>query len=577
MTPSIKAAGKLTSTGDTVEICLKPPDKRPESASIIRRFRATFRPDVGVSRVFYGKTYDPQLKWAAEMRHGVNTHPSLTSGELVHPRPKTVFQQKIIDRKESAYASHVRAPLGVSYDQSPGLPNNLDTVKHTFGIPSNKDLPAGEIINPNKTYAEVEQESEVGHDMYVFSHKDYHTGEHVNRSYYVPQYNSSAKFGKPTPHENDGRKTWQSMKWACETDKDVAAHIISKRLDDFREKTQSQIGQGLDPIKDTLNVGPDHTFGLLIKPDEYGAGDLVHNRVPGKYLRGRDWQRGLVAAMRQQLKKFNYQHFADLIHSFQFYDKEGKGKIDIEDLRMACEKFDLPVDTWLLEQVIDYCDVDRDGKIDYIEFSNFLNWKDRLPQGFAFVSGKPVLEEAPKDVIGKYKLNLSGVGDSKPLSPKGVEETPRRLQKQIDHAIGQHHTSAGMINAVVGPDGIDTRFFRTYGIPSIRADLPAPRLRRLNDMLNYGDESSAYGLTNPSIYSQHGVYEKELLIPRTSEELKEIFGSMNVHMTGDIFETLYKEIASQHPKGHVSVEAFRNALDEFVTAQIVNDVHPLSV
>lgn len=52
---------------------------------------------------------------------------------------------------------------------------------------------------------------------------------------------------------------------------------------------------------------------------------------------------------------------------------------------------------------------------------------------------------------------------------------------------------------------------------------------------------------------------------------------MNVHMTGDIFETLYKEIASQHPKGHVSVEAFRNALDEFVTAQIVNDVHPLSV
>lgn len=62
--------------------------------------------------------------------------------------------------------------------------------------------------------------------------------------------------------------------------------------------------------------------------------------------------------------------------------------------------------------------------------------------------------------------------------------------------------------------------FRTYGIPSIRADLPAPRLRRLNDMLNYGDESSAYGLTNPSIYSQHGVYEKELLIPRTSEEVR---------------------------------------------------------
>lgn len=76
-----------------------------------------------------------------------------------------------------------------------------------------------------------------------------------------------------------------------------------------------------------------------------------------------------------------------------YFLQEGKGKIDIEDLRMACEKFGLPVDTWLLEQVIDYYDVDRDGKIDYIEFSNFLNWKDRLPQGFAFVSGNQTLSK----------------------------------------------------------------------------------------------------------------------------------------------------------------------------------------
>ena len=77
----------------------------------------------------------------------------------------------------------------------------------------------------------------------------------------------------------------------------------------------------LHSIKDTLNVGPDHVFGIQLKPDEYGAGDLLHNRVPGTYLRGRDQQRGLVAAMRQHLKKLNYHSFPDLIQAFRFYDK----------------------------------------------------------------------------------------------------------------------------------------------------------------------------------------------------------------------------------------------------------------
>ena len=39
----------------------------------------------------------------------------------------------------------------------------------------------------------------------------------------------------------------------------------------------------LNRIKDTMNVGADHTFGIMIKPDVYGVGDLMHNRAPGRY------------------------------------------------------------------------------------------------------------------------------------------------------------------------------------------------------------------------------------------------------------------------------------------------------
>ncbi|KAL8617479.1 hypothetical protein ACOMHN_048117 [Nucella lapillus] len=574
--PAVRAAGKLTASGDTAAGCLKPKQERPDSPEIIRRFRGTFRPDAGKKTVFYGKTYDPHLKWAEEMRHGVNTHPSFTAGEIVGPQPKTLYQQKIVDRKEKHYASHVRAPLGVSHNQTPGLPKGLNRVHFTFGIPTELDAGAGGLINPNKTYAQVEDESAEAHDKYVFSHKDYYMSEKVNRSYTNPEFSPNNRFGKPTPHDVSGKMVRNTLKWTYETEKDKAAKIVSKRVDDFREKTQPQLGQVHDPIKDTLNVGPDHIFGILLKPDEYGAGDLLHSRIPGTYLRGRDQQRGLVAAMRQQLKKLNYHTFPDLIRAFRFYDKEGKGKVDIEDLREACRKFALPVDVWLLEQVFDYCDADRDGQINYLEFANFLNWKEKLPSGFADIPYMEQTKEPATDLKTGERTELVQQGDLKQRTPQSAECTPRRLQKQIDRSIGNHHTSASMINAVVGPVGIDSRNYRTYGVPTIRSDLAPPRVRRIDDRQNYGDESNAYGLTNPSIYSQRGVYEKDLLIPRSLDEIREIFCSVGVQMTGETLETIYRQVAAEHPKGHVSVEAFRHAFDEIQAGLVATMEHPMA-
>ena len=36
---------------------------------------------------------------------------------------------------------------------------------------------------------------------------------------------------------------------------------------------------------------------------------------------------------------------------------------------------------------------------------------------------------------------------------------------------------------------------------------------------NYGDESGAYGLMYPSIYSNSGVYEDDFFAPRSPEEV----------------------------------------------------------
>ena len=68
--------------------------------------------------------------------------------------------------------------------------------------------------------------------------------------------------------------------------------------------------------------------------------------------------------------------------------QEGCGKVSINGLREACVQFNLPVEPELLVQLLDCCDVNRDGLVDYTEFANFLNWKDKFPEQFPPDKGK---------------------------------------------------------------------------------------------------------------------------------------------------------------------------------------------
>lgn len=60
---------------------------------------------------------------------------------------------------------------------------------------------------------------------------------------------------------------------------------------------------------------------------------------------------------------------------------------------------------------------------------------------------------------------------------------------------------------------------RAYGIPSVRSDLPAPRIKRVSDTINYGDTSTAWDLLLPSVHALRGVSEEEFFCPRTKEEV----------------------------------------------------------
>ena len=113
---------------------------QPDSPDRVRRFHATFYPRYGKKRIFYGKACDPELTWANEMRHGINTATESLLPKLVNPPLKTCFKQHLLDRSELLYDSRRNQPLGRTRDGTGMLPPHVNQMNFTFGIWSERGI-----------------------------------------------------------------------------------------------------------------------------------------------------------------------------------------------------------------------------------------------------------------------------------------------------------------------------------------------------------------------------------------------------------------------------------------------------
>ncbi|XP_042657616.1 EF-hand domain-containing family member B isoform X3 [Tyto alba] len=553
-------AGKLLLSGGTAASCFTEFLPRPIIPTTVQKFRNATNPAPGVERMFYGRANDPDI--AVHLTHGIVSRSSLSAASLINPLPKTDFQQRIQDKKEAIYLSNRQAPLGRSHDQSCMLPEGLDIINTTFGTKVIQDVSAGEIINPPKTYEEVDKEAREGHDLYIVSHNDYHVGEAINRKYDSPNFSKSFVYGIETPHFKDGRGTYKSLNWLCDLQLKKAAKIVSKRSDDFKEKFQPQLGKVLDPIAETMNVPPGHTFGMLLHRDEYGIGDLLQWRVPCEFLHGKGRERAVLAAVRQSLKKSNYENFDMLLEAFRHYDKNGNGMIDRDNLRKSCFQLNLNLDDELLDSLFDCCDLDKDGLINYLEFANFLNWKDKTAvkefEEKIITKGKKIDDPVvPEDT----KINDEPKQEDLVLKePGSSEKASKTLTRSTDHVFANYQTTSSQYNAVVG--GLPTTCYPVCGVPTVHSDTPASHIRCISDRTNYGDEASAYALLFPSVFSEKGVYERDFFKTRPKAEIAEILHNIGMNISDERFEEIWKQACMKHHKEEVCVESIKNVLDE---------------
>ncbi|KAF7691998.1 EF-hand domain-containing family member B isoform X2 [Silurus meridionalis] len=564
--PSIRAAGKNVPDGDRAWDCLQEIKQRPNTPLLVRKFLKSRHPEPGTVCVSVGKANDPDI--ASTLVHGRRSGSSISAQLLISPPLKTHYHERLRELQEAIYSSRKKAPLGQSQVLGPGLPNDLDPETTTFGFKPLYEFTAGELVNPQKKTAEqIEQEVQEPHEQYLRSHNSYFVGERVNRKYDVRSYKENSRFGMVTPHNNDGHNVRKSLQWRCNTQMNHSAKFVSKRCDDFRERTQSQIGKVRDPIADTMGVPADHTFGAPPRPDDFGAADALHSTPPLEHRKGQDRSSTLVSAVRQHLKKANFQNFNSLLQAFRHYDKKAQGGIDKEDLQDMCHEFNLDLSTDILDDLMDYCDVDKDGLINFLEFANFLNWKDKMPISRAeqrilterkpsttlAVSMRTEIQEADAEKQTGTE-SLAKCEDLEPVKVGSSLKTPKTLSRTRAEP-ERINTSSSAICAI-------TDYNRTYGVPSVRTDLAAPRIKRISDRTNYGEEGTAYALLFPTLYSLFGVDERHFFCPRTKEEMKQIFQNVDLHIPDHMFEEAWSLTSKRHPTGEVCVESFRTCLSE---------------
>ncbi len=123
------------------------------------------------------------------------------------------------------------------------------------------------------------------------------------------------------------------------------------------------------------------------------------------------------------------------------------GVVSVMAVRDIFSKFSVPLHSDMLEMLLRWCDTPPEGVV-YEDLVMLLNWK------------QPLNEEISERLKNK-KRDVLNLEPPSPLSP--------------------YQTSSQAYRAVVGEGGTPTRNYRTYGVPTIRSDLPAPRIKRVAD------------------------------------------------------------------------------------------------
>lgn len=102
---------------------------------------------------------------------------------------------------------------------------------------------------------------------------------------------------------------------------------------------------------------------------------------------------------------------------------------------------------------------------------------------------------------------------------------------------------------------------KTFGIPTIRYDLPRPANKRITNARNYGDDASAASLLYPTSFTANGLSDEQFTQKLTHQELQDLNARSKLGLTEEQVTKTFEHAKQQSTDGDVTLASFRVSLE----------------
>ena len=175
--------------------------------------------------------------------------------------------------------------------------------------------------------------------------------------------------------------------------------------------------------------------------------------------------------------------------------QDKNGEISIKVLQEICFQFRVPLEQDMLEMLIRWCRVGEESNlVRYPLFIQYMNWKNSSPSdklNSTIIGSIPSMQLANKlaSTVGPQSANKKTTTDNKDqlddateqavTASHDQEQTAQQASLLMHTLAGDYRTSSQTIGATVG--SISNKSYPTCGVPTIRSDKAAPRIKRVSD------------------------------------------------------------------------------------------------
>lgn len=233
---------------------------------ISNKYRKSFNNQPGVKQRHYGLVDDE----IPDQTFGKKTYASEHVEEVIKAQNLAGLADYNNDLKEGKYQSHLKEPLGKSYQRNYNYPNQVQNGEFKFGVPTMASENAKDVLYPPDGHREGKRRQE-------------DPGVQVDRTYNWNVDKNKHKFGYAENKVlNGAAHSLHPERIEGSFPKTV---IVKKTVEDFNQVSHDILGKPKNLGQGKIPVASDHTFGIsTMGNDAWNAAKCVHGEPNEKEI-----------------------------------------------------------------------------------------------------------------------------------------------------------------------------------------------------------------------------------------------------------------------------------------------------